>query len=125
MYASANILIFGHDEMLVETRRLVLIGAGFQVWTATEATAAIRILVARPVDISVLCRTLSITEREAVLRTAHTLRPKMKNLILAVDAYDESSDERDTFFTSFLDPRGLIALIQHELKANEITLIKN
>jgi hypothetical protein len=61
----------------------------------------------------------------AVLRMAHKLRPRMKNLVLGVDPYDESSDERDTFVTSFLDPKGFIALIQRELQVNGITLLKS
>ncbi len=83
MYASANILILGDDEILLETRRLVLKRAGFQEWTATEAAAALQILVTRPINIFVLRRALSICEREAILRKAHTLRPRMKNLIFA------------------------------------------
>jgi hypothetical protein len=47
VYASAGILIFGHDATLLETRQLILERAGFQVWTATEATEALQILVTK------------------------------------------------------------------------------
>lgn len=51
MYASAGILIFGHDAILLETRQLILKKAGFQVWIASEATKAVQILVTEPIDL--------------------------------------------------------------------------
>jgi DNA-binding response OmpR family regulator len=117
VYASASILIFGHDATLLETRRLVLKSAGFRVWTAPEATLAIQILLEESIDLFVVCRSLSVEECEAILRTAHTLRPNMKNLVLSMNSSCTPADRRDTFLTSFLDPRSLISLIQNEVGA--------
>jgi DNA-binding NtrC family response regulator len=119
VYASADILIFGHDATLLETRRLVLKTAGFQVWTALKATDAVQILSAQPIGLFVLCRTLSNRECEGVLETAHALRPDMKNLVLGLE------DRRDMFLTTFLGPKSLIALIQHEVDAESVTLPKH
>jgi DNA-binding NtrC family response regulator len=119
VYASADILIFGHDATLLETRRLVLKTAGFQVWTALKATDAVQILSAQPIGLFVLCRTLSNQECEGVLEAAHTLRPEMKNLVLGLE------DRRDMFLTTFLGPKSLIALIQHEVDAESVTLPKH
>ena len=121
MYASADILIFGHDEMLLETRRLILKKAAFRVRIAMEALAAVQILVTQPIDLFVLCQTLPPEECVATLRTAHTLGPDMKNLILGMDTFGPSADRRDTFLTSFLDPKGLIALIQNKINIEAVT----
>jgi hypothetical protein len=115
VYASASILVFGHDATLLETRRLVLKSVGFRVWTALEATLAIQILLEESIDLFVVCRSVSVEECEALLRTAHTLRPEMKNLVLSMNSLCTPADRRDTFLTSFLDPRGLISLIQNEI----------
>jgi DNA-binding NtrC family response regulator len=117
VYASGVILIFGHDAMLLETRCKVLESAGFLVWTASDAEDAVEVLAEEPVDLFMLCQTLCNEECEAILRSAHTLRPDMTNIVLCIDSYKESSDHRDLLFHYFLDPRSLIALIQREIHA--------
>jgi DNA-binding NtrC family response regulator len=121
VYASAGILIFGHDAILLETRRLILERAGFQVWIATEATEAVKVLVREPIDLFILCQSLSPDECLPILQTAHTLRPDMKNLILGGEIPDFSQDRQDTFLTTFLDPRSLISFIQNEIGARTVT----
>jgi DNA-binding NtrC family response regulator len=122
VYASAGILIFGHDELLLDTRRLILKNAGFQVWTASNATLAIQILDLQQIDIFILCQTLSGRESEAVLKSAHKLRPELKNIVLSIDSVSQSSGRQDRLVTSFLDPRRLIALIRREIEADAIYL---
>jgi DNA-binding NtrC family response regulator len=123
VYASAGILIFGHDAILLETRRLILKKAGFQVWIAIEATAAVKVLVREPIDLFILCQSLPLDECVSILKTAHTLRPDMENLVLAGETLGLSADEadkHDTFLTTFLDPRALIALIQNKISAQAV-----
>jgi DNA-binding response OmpR family regulator len=122
VYASSGILIFGHDEILLETRRLVLECAGFRVWTATKAAGAMQILVEEPIGLFVLCNSLSSEEHFTVLKTARTLRRDMKTLVLSLDC-DDSIDNRDTVLTSFLDPKSFIALIHREIDANGAALL--
>jgi DNA-binding NtrC family response regulator len=122
VYASAGILIFGHDEMLLRTRSLVLKSAGFRVWTASDATVVVQILDLQQIDIFILCQTLSCRESEAVLAAAHNLRPELKNLVLAIDAVNQPVDLRDRLITSFLDPKSLIALIQREINTEDAPL---
>jgi DNA-binding NtrC family response regulator len=120
VYASAGILVFGHDPILLETRRLILEKAGFQVWTATEANEAVQVLVREPIDLFILCQSLSHDECLPILETAHTLRPDMKNLILGGETLDRSADKHDTFLTTFLEPRALISFIQNKISAKTI-----
>ena len=121
MYASAGILIFGHDAILLETRQLILKKAGFQVWIASEATKAVQILVTEPIDLFILCQSLPLQECVSVLKTAHTLRPDMENLVLGVDALGDSAEKHDTFLTTFLDPGTLIAFIQNKISPQTVT----
>lgn len=121
MYASAGILIFGHDAILLETRRLILERAGFHVWIATEATEAVQVLVREPINLFILCQSLSHDECLLILETAHTLRPDMKNLILGAEMPAFSEDRHDTFLTTFLDPRSLISFIQNKIGARTAT----
>jgi DNA-binding NtrC family response regulator len=124
VYASAGILIFGHDAILLETRRLILKGAGFQVRIATEATEALQVLVREPIDLFILCQSLPLNECVPILKTAHTLRPDMENLVLGGETLGlsaDKADKHDTFLTTFLDPRAFIELIQHKISAQTVT----
>lgn len=121
MYASAGILIFGHDAILLETRRLILKKAGFQVWIVTEATEAVQVLVREPIDIFILCQSLPLDECVPILKTAHTLRPDMENLVLGGETLGFLADKHDTFLTTFLDPGALIALIQNKINVQAFT----
>ncbi len=121
MYASAGILIFGYDAILLETRRLILKKAGFRVWIATEATQAVQILVREPIDLFILCQSLPLDECVPILKTAHTLRPDMENLVLGGRTLGLSADKHDTFLTNFLDPRALIGFIQNKIDAETVT----
>jgi ActR/RegA family two-component response regulator len=120
VYASAGILIFGHDAILLETRRLILEKAGFQVWIADEANEAVQVLVREPIDLFILCQSLSHDECLPILETAHTLRPDMKNLILGGETRGLSADRDDTFLTTFLEPRALISFIQNKISAKAV-----
>jgi DNA-binding NtrC family response regulator len=125
VYASAGILIFGHDAILLETRRLILEKAGFQVRIATEATETLQILVREPIDLFILCQSLPLNECVPILKTAHTLRPDMENLVLGggetLGLSADKADKHDTFLTTFLDPRAFIELIQHKISAQTVT----
>jgi DNA-binding NtrC family response regulator len=101
VYAPAGILIFGHNAILLETRRWILKKAGFRVWTATETTEAVQILVKEPIDLFILDQSLPLDECVPILKTAHTLRPDMENLVLGGEALGPSAEKHDTFLTTF------------------------
>jgi len=115
VYSSAGVLIFGHDTVLLETRRLVLNRGGFQVWIATKGTEAVDVLLNEPIDLFILCQPLPGDVCERILETAHTLRPDMRNLLLGREPLAAASDKHDTFLRTFLDPLALITLIQNKI----------
>jgi CheY-like chemotaxis protein len=59
MSSSGLILVLGYDERLLETRRMVLERAGFQVLTAHQMEQAKEVTVTSDVDLLLLCHTLS------------------------------------------------------------------
>ncbi len=115
MYSSTGVLIFGFDPVLLETRRLVLNRAGFQVWIAAKASEAVDFLLNEPIDLFILCQSLPPDVCERTLETAHTLRPDMINLLLGRQKFGIPTDDNDTFLTNFLDPLALIDFIQNKI----------
>jgi hypothetical protein len=59
------------------------------------------------------------------LKTAHTLRPDMENLVLGggetLGLSADKADKHDTFLTTFLDPLAFIELIQHKISVQTVT----
>src|SRR5258708_26368271 len=56
------ILLYGHDELLLWTRRLVFEWAGYEVSIAQELRQISPLLDREHVDLIVLCHSLSLTE---------------------------------------------------------------
>lgn len=82
MRASRRVLLFGHDDMLLHTRSLILEGAGFQVWTAQNLGHAAETMVIQQIDALILCQTLSADERSKAIVMGEALCPEMKVLVL-------------------------------------------
>jgi DNA-binding NtrC family response regulator len=82
------ILVYGNDSMLVRTRRLILSKAGYDVLTATGFADAMLILVNQPIDLLMLCQTLTDEERRGILETAHALNPEIKTAVLRHEGLD-------------------------------------
>ena len=82
MPASRCVLVYGHDGRLLDTRRLVLSAAGLHVLTAARPEEAERLLMQQPVDLLLLCHTLSETERDAMLSDSRARWPQMKLLLV-------------------------------------------
>jgi hypothetical protein len=87
-----TILVYGNDQMLVTTRRLIFEQAGYTVFTAESLSNAALVLMTHQIDVLVLCQTLSDEERVAVLETAHALKPKTRCAALSFDGRDVVTD---------------------------------
>jgi|ERR1700722_4802164 len=87
-----TILVYGNDQMLVTTRRLIFEQAGYTVFTAESLSNAALALINHQIDVLVLCQTLSDAERGAVLETAHALKPKTRCAALSFDGRDVVTD---------------------------------
>jgi hypothetical protein len=87
-----TILIYGNDEMLVATRRMIFEKAGYTVFTADSLSNSMLVLMNRHIDVFVLCQTLSDEERCAVLEAAPTLQPEIRFAVLSFDGRDVVTD---------------------------------
>jgi|SRR5580698_2430512 hypothetical protein len=87
-----TILVYGNDEMLLITRRMVFEKAGYTVFTANSLSSAALVLMNHQIDVLLLCQTLSDDERCAVLETALALQPKIKCAALSFDGCEVVTD---------------------------------
>ena len=83
-----GILIYGNDEMLLTTRRMIFEKSDYTVFTANTLSNAALVLMSHQVDIFILCQSLRDEERHAALETAHTLQPEIKIAALSFDGRD-------------------------------------
>ena len=65
--ANTHILICSHDHRLLETRQLVLERVGFKVTAIADPEAFEQIVEQHPVDVCVLCQTLSSQECQRIV----------------------------------------------------------
>ncbi len=84
--AQISILIFGHDARLLETRKWALLSRGYRVLTATHLVDLDRIPATPPVDLLVLCHTLSAKESAQAVTHVTSRWPEIKQLALVRDS---------------------------------------
>jgi hypothetical protein len=76
------ILIYGNEPMLMMTRALILEKAGYQVFKAETFGNAMLVLMNHPIDVCVLCQSLTNEERQGISETAQALQPQVKCAVL-------------------------------------------
>ena len=106
-----SILIFGRDSRLLETRRWVLERAGFVVSTVFDLESAMAGIDGKPVDLLILCYTISAAQCTSILDTVHALNPGMKTLILN-SGRTGCNSESDFVLHDFASPEILISRVR-------------
>lgn len=112
----ACILVYGVDALLLETRRLVLARAGFQVCIATTLAEVEGIINIEPIDLLILCHTLSSEECSGALRVSHAMGPKIKTLVLQAQAPTCPAARQEDVFDIFSGPRALVTTAEQILQ---------
>ena len=108
MTSSSRILIFGHDSVLLETRRLVLLHSGFDVTVALDVQKTADLLATRSFDLFILCHSLSVKDCESALALAHSLDSGMKTMILDTALTGCAGTAEDVVLGPFIRPQTLI-----------------
>jgi DNA-binding response OmpR family regulator len=120
-----SILFYGHDELLLMTRRRILEGVGFRADVTSEVKEIPRLVRKLPADLVVLCHSLSRTECVVAGLVARNHRPEVRMLLLAADGFfGERDRERDSLMsevaddilTLSLEPERLVAKVRSMLK---------
>ena len=121
MKSDAQVLLVGKDEMLLQTRKLIL-GTYFQVEVAGRVSHAAQVMAAGRFDLIVLCESLSEKECERVAELAQTQNPRPKTLTLSATGRQSRDHGSGDVLTDEFGPLALArkaaAMLGLEMKAN-------
>ncbi|MGF7180458.1 hypothetical protein [Tunturiibacter psychrotolerans] len=106
------ILVYGSDQLLLNTRTMVLEKAGYAVLTAIEASDVERIILSQKISLLVLCHTLSSEKCEAALELAESRRPVIRSLVLTAGMTPCSERAHDAILSAFDGPRRLVETVE-------------
>jgi hypothetical protein len=107
---NGTILVYGNEEMLVTTRQLILEKVGYEVFSATRFASALVALVNEPINVLLLCQSLSDEERRAILETARAIKPDIKTVVFGFDGLEIVADN-EVAFTPRNGPATLVNTI--------------
>jgi hypothetical protein len=82
MTGEVNILLYGRDPGLVHTRRLILEASGYRVLIATEFSAVQSAFAGTPIDLLILCHTLTHEECNKALALSVSGWTTTKSVVL-------------------------------------------
>ena len=82
MPSPPSILLFGHDDLLLYTRREILDRAGFEVRIASSLNDLERIASSNRFDLVVMCNSVSRREGTRASKVARDFKPKTYSLAL-------------------------------------------
>jgi DNA-binding NtrC family response regulator len=100
MSKAACVLVYGADSTLLKTRQMVLETIGGEVHATTRREDAERIIAGVRLRLLVLCYTLSLEDREAMLEAVRRASPWTKTLVLKADGPPKQARRTSTFSTA-------------------------
>ncbi len=115
--ASACILVYGSDDVLLGTRTMVLEKAGYKVFSARETSDLQEILLGRSISLLVLCHSLSSEKCEAAIEFAESRHPVIRCLVLTAGNSPCSERAHDAVLSAFDGPRKLVETVQNLLRS--------
>jgi hypothetical protein len=102
------VLLFGNDAHLLESRRMVLECAGCKVYVATRLLTLNLILADKPIDLLILCHSLSTEECERVKSVVQGHSPKVKVLTLTAGDFPPCIASGDRMVSTGGGPKALL-----------------
>ncbi len=112
------IVVYGHDQSLLDTRTWVLQGAGYQVSQASHLSELEQTADERSVALVVMCHTLSGEEWDAT-RTSLDHRPGIKRLLITANRPLSVQTLGEPAISAFDGPRALLDMVGKILSAND------
>lgn len=106
----SSILVYGRDQRLLETRSWVLERAGYRVVLALNLAEAEGLARTEPVEVAVLCHSLTANESRAAMVALRRLRPEVRGLVLTVGA-DVVDGEQEAVMNIYGGPRKLLETV--------------
>jgi DNA-binding response OmpR family regulator len=111
-----SILLYGKDETLLVTRRLILEKEGYRVFTTVEFGEAIQLTMTQRLDVVILCQTLSIEECQGVVATAREIAPSLKTIILDHRGAVAPIKPREEHLEVLSGPKAFLAAVDGMLR---------
>ncbi len=110
-----RLLSYGHDKMLLYTRKHLLKGE-FSVETCVNLAGLSEVLSRGPVEIAVICHSVPAQECEDGIEMVRSAFPGVKVLVLEESVPDVCSRESDAAMDCMEGPRALIAKVHALLR---------
>jgi hypothetical protein len=106
-----SIFLYGNDQTLLMTRRLILEKEGYRVFTAMRFGDAMLLTMTQRLDVLILCQSLSVDERNGVLTTVREITPSLKTIILGYgrSVYPIKTQEKSV--ETLTDPKTLLGVV--------------
>jgi DNA-binding response OmpR family regulator len=116
MPTSPSVLLLGHDESLLQTRRWLLESNGLQVYIATHFPALNQTLEDHDVDLLILCHSLTAEECERAVAIVESHPPKLKVLALTTASSDFPVEKVDRVVNASDGPKTLLNIVARFMK---------
>jgi len=108
---SLSILLYGKDRSLLNTRELILLRAGYRVFTASDLLEIDSVVQGESVDLLILCHTLTLEQCGRALAFGHSRWPFMKSLLLAATDSWCAAGKPELVFEAAAGPAELLATV--------------
>jgi DNA-binding response OmpR family regulator len=120
VYTPQTIVLYGHDELLLMTRRRILEFAGFRASVTSDVKEIPRLVRELSADLVVLCHSLSRTECVLAGLIAKNHRAELRTLLMVTDGSIGEldcgmSEVADEIFNLSLEPEKLVAKVRSML----------
>ena len=112
MATDFQILMCGHNAILLQTRLWLLEGAGYRVAIASGLDEVQEILSSHQVHLLVLCHSLSVLDRRAAIHLAHTTSPNTRVMQIEPLGSIYPREHLDSVVNGAGGPKGLLAAVE-------------
>jgi hypothetical protein len=102
-----HVLCYGHDGMLLYTRKLIL-GKEFIVDRCEDIASLTELLARGPLDLLLICQSVPAAECEEVIETVRLASPEVKVLVLEVGQAGSCSSHSDAALENVEGPSALL-----------------
>ena len=119
MPAQPVIVVYGHDQSLLDTRTWVLEGAGYQVSQASEFSELERAAGSQVVGLVVMCHTLTPEQCDETRASLQNYRPSIKRLLITANRPIAIQAVGEPTISAFDGPRALIDMVAKVLSAKD------
>jgi hypothetical protein len=109
MVTAANVLIYGKDERLLETRRMVLERSGHRVRVATRLADVVSMH--EDPELLIFCHTVSLEECGRVIAMCQVRWPNAKSLFMSAGSMQRVANDSGEVLDALDGPEKLVSAI--------------